>query len=69
VDEHEPGLHRQPGRGRRSPGLVRRYTGTITAPATGDYRFSLSGGGIVRVWIDGTPVVSYARSTSRPRTG
>jgi beta-glucosidase len=37
-----------------------RYTGTITAPATGDYRFSLSGGGIVRVWIDGKPVVSYA---------
>ena len=24
-----------------------RYTGTITAPATGDYRFSLSGGGYV----------------------
>ena len=24
-----------------------RYTGTLTAPATGDYRFSLSGGGIV----------------------
>jgi beta-glucosidase len=37
-----------------------RYTGTITAPATGDYRFSLSGGGNVRVWIDGTPVASFA---------
>jgi len=37
-----------------------RYTGTLTAPATGDYRFSLSGGGFVSVWIDGTPVVSYA---------
>jgi beta-glucosidase len=36
------------------------YTGTLTAPATGDYRFTLSGGGIVRVWIDGRPVVSYA---------
>src|SRR4051812_15077781 len=35
-----------------------RYTGTLTAPATGDYRFSLSGGGIVHVWIDGTLVVS-----------
>jgi beta-glucosidase len=37
-----------------------RYTGTITAPATGDYRFSLSGGGNVRVWVDGAPVVSFA---------
>jgi len=37
-----------------------RYTGTLTAPASGDYRFSLSGGGIVKVWIDGTSVVSYA---------
>jgi beta-glucosidase len=37
-----------------------RYTGTLTAPATGDYRFTLSGGGIVRVWIDGRQVVSYA---------
>lgn len=36
------------------------YTGTPAAPATGDYRFTLSGGGIVRVWIDGRPVVSYA---------
>ena len=37
-----------------------RYTGTLTAPATGDYRFTLSGGGIVRAWIDGRLVVSYA---------
>ncbi|WP_169542241.1 glycoside hydrolase family 3 C-terminal domain-containing protein [Solirubrobacter soli] len=37
-----------------------RYSGTLTAPATGDYRFSLSGGGFVSVWIDGTPVVNYA---------
>jgi beta-glucosidase len=37
-----------------------RYTGTLNAPATGDYRFSLSGGGIVRMWIDGTPLVRYA---------
>src|SRR4029079_18798732 len=37
-----------------------RYTGTLTAPTTGDYRFSLSGGGFVTVWIDGTPVVGYA---------
>jgi beta-glucosidase len=36
-----------------------RYTGTITAPATGDYRFSLSAGGYVHVWIDGKPVVSF----------
>jgi beta-glucosidase len=37
-----------------------RYTGTITAPAAGDYRFSLSGGGNIRVWIDGKPVVTFA---------
>jgi beta-glucosidase len=37
-----------------------RYTGTLTAPATGDYRFSLSGGGNVRVWVDGARVVSFA---------
>jgi beta-glucosidase len=36
-----------------------RYTGTITAPATGDYRFSLSAGGYAHVWIDGKPVVSF----------
>jgi beta-glucosidase len=37
-----------------------RYTGTITAPATGDYRFTLSGGGNVRMWIDGALVASFA---------
>ncbi len=37
-----------------------RYAGTLTAPATGDYRFTLSGGGTVRAWIDGRLVVSYA---------
>ena len=37
-----------------------RYTGTLTAPATGDYRFTLSGGGTVHVWLDGQEVVSYA---------
>src|SRR3954454_25150897 len=37
-----------------------RYTGTITVPGTGDYRFSLSGGGNVRMWIDGAPVVRFA---------
>ncbi|HVN11562.1 MAG TPA: glycoside hydrolase family 3 C-terminal domain-containing protein [Kineosporiaceae bacterium] len=37
-----------------------RYTGTLTAPSTGDYRFTLSGGGTVHVWLDGQEVVSYA---------
>jgi beta-glucosidase len=36
-----------------------RYTGTITAPATGDYRFSLSAGAYVHVWIDDRPVVTF----------
>lgn len=36
-----------------------RYTGTITAPATGDYRFSLSAGTYAHVWIDGKAVVSF----------
>jgi beta-glucosidase len=46
-----------------------RYTGTITAPATGDYRFSLSGGPYVRVWIDGQPVVSVAPFHEPTRNG
>jgi beta-glucosidase len=36
-----------------------RYTGMITAPAAGDYRFSLSAGAYVHVWIDDKPVVSF----------
>jgi beta-glucosidase len=36
-----------------------RYAGRIVAPATGDYRFTLSGGGVVTVWIDGHKTVSY----------
>jgi beta-glucosidase len=36
-----------------------RYTGTITAPANGTYRFSLQAGAYVTVWIDGAQVVSF----------
>jgi beta-glucosidase len=36
-----------------------RYTGTMTAPADGTYRFSLQAGGYVTVWIDDQPVVSF----------
>jgi beta-glucosidase len=36
-----------------------RYTGTLTAPSTGDYRFSLSAGTYARVWIDGRLVVGF----------
>jgi beta-glucosidase len=36
-----------------------RYTGTITAPATGTYRFSLQAGGYVTVHVDGRQVVSF----------
>jgi beta-glucosidase len=36
-----------------------RYTGTLTAPSTGTYRFSLQAGGYVTVWIDGAQVVSF----------
>jgi len=36
-----------------------RYTGIIIAPAAGDYRFSLSAGGYVHVWIDDKPVVTF----------
>ncbi len=33
-----------------------RWTGTLTPPATGTYRFSLSAPGVSRLLIDGTPV-------------
>jgi beta-glucosidase len=46
-----------------------RYTGTITAPAGGDYRFSLSAGGIVRVWIDGRSVVGFTPMREPTRDG
>ena len=36
-----------------------RYTGTITAPATGEYRFSLQAGAYVKVFIDDAPVVDF----------
>ena len=35
------------------------WTGTLTAPATGDYRFCVSGGGTATLEIDGTTVVSF----------
>jgi len=36
-----------------------RYTGTITAPADGTYRFSLQAGGYVTVFVDDQQVVSF----------
>ena len=36
-----------------------RYTGTLVAPATGDYRFTLNGGAVITVSIDDQPTVSY----------
>ena len=35
------------------------WTGTLTAPATGDYRFCVSGGGTATLFVDGTTVVSF----------
>ena len=35
------------------------WTGTLTAPATGDYRFSVTGQGDTVLTIDGTTVVDY----------
>jgi len=46
-----------------------RYTGTVTAPATGDYRFSLSAGTFAHVWIDDRPVVSFAPMREPVRNG
>ncbi len=46
-----------------------RYSGTITAPAAGTYRFSLSAGADVRVWIDGRPVVDYTPMREAVRNG
>ncbi|MCW2772638.1 MAG: hypothetical protein JWN91_964 [Nocardioides sp.] len=36
-----------------------RYTGTLTAPATGNYRFSLQAGAYVTVYIDDRRAVSF----------
>ncbi len=46
-----------------------RYTGTITAPSAGAYRFSLSAGALVQVWIDGRPVVSFTPMREAVRNG
>jgi beta-glucosidase len=46
-----------------------RYTGSFTAPAAGDYRFSLSAGANVQVWVDGTPVVSFTPMREASRNG
>lgn len=46
-----------------------RYTGTINAPAAGTYRFSLSAGGYVRVYIDGKLVVGYTPAREPVRNG
>jgi beta-glucosidase len=35
------------------------WTGTLTAPAAGDYRFCVSGGGSATLSIDGTTVVTF----------
>ena len=35
------------------------WTGTLTAPATGDYRFSIAGGGAAQLIIDGALVVDF----------
>ncbi|BEP13837.1 glycoside hydrolase family 3 C-terminal domain-containing protein [Acidothermaceae bacterium B102] len=36
------------------------YAGTLTAPAAGDYRFTLSAGGDATLFVDGTKVAGYA---------
>ena len=41
------------------PAWSARYTGTLTAPSSGTYRFTLNAGGYVTVWIDGRQVVHY----------
>jgi beta-glucosidase len=46
-----------------------RYSGTVNAPASGDYRFSLSAGAFVSVWIDGKPVVSFEPMREAVRNG
>jgi beta-glucosidase len=52
-------LNRAPAAVGLAPTWSARYTGTLTAPSTGDYRFTLSGGGNVRAWIDGRPLADF----------
>ncbi|GAA4777946.1 glycoside hydrolase family 3 C-terminal domain-containing protein [Stakelama sediminis] len=44
-----------------------RWTGFITAPATGDYDIGLSGGN-AKLWIDGKQVVAVTDSVKTPKT-
>jgi beta-glucosidase len=37
-----------------------RFAGTLTAPATGSYRFSISGSGAARLFLDGKLVASHS---------
>ena len=46
-----------------------RYTGTLTAPATGSYRFSLQAGAHVTVYIDGRRTVAFKPTFEPTRNG
>jgi beta-glucosidase len=54
---------------RPTPGDARsaRYTGTITAPADGEYRFTLTGWGDARMFLDGREVIDMTGQNG-PRT-
>ena len=45
------------------------YAGTLSAPATGDYRFSLNAGGFATVWIDGKTVVQFLPAREKLQNG
>ncbi len=57
-DKHDP-VGRNGGNSRNGSVWSARYTGTLTAPATGTYRFSLQAGAHVTVYIDGQRTVTF----------
>jgi beta-glucosidase len=56
-----PGLARGGGRGAR-PNWSARWTGALTPPSTGPYRFSITGGGTAQLYIANRVVVSMMRA-------
>ena len=54
---------RSPGPGVSSNAFSARWTGTLTAPSTGTYRFQTNSDDGVRLWVNGVQVVADGKHT------
>ena len=50
-------------------GLAGAWTGTLTAPADGNYQFDVYSNGGSMIYIDGQPVVSNRQANGNPQSG